>query len=87
MNALKKDEIQEVTLRLTQGELLDLKQSIGMLRMLDAFYPEGDAVQMLAVRVLEAAGVLKVIREPAKAKPRPKKKAKTSASQKRKAGV
>ena len=66
MGKTDKDEVREVTLRVRQGELDDLKSSLGMLRMLGGFYPEGDPVQMSAVRVLEAAGMLKVSYEPAK---------------------
>jgi hypothetical protein len=54
------DEVQEVGLRLTRRELADIKQFLGTERMMGNFLPEDNPVQMVAVKVLVAAGLLKV---------------------------
>lgn len=69
MGDIDLDEAMEVKLKTTRRELNDVKGYLSMQMALEAFVPQDDPVQMLAVKVLSEAGIIKV-----RFKPTPKKR-------------
>ena len=58
MSAINLDEVKEIKLHMTRRELEDLKQELGIAIGLGSFYPEGDSMQKVAVRILLESGMI-----------------------------